>query len=181
MKRYYVKTERGRIGSLDGPAIRTASGLRQWLVDGRLHRSDGPAVETAAGTALWYWRGVLVPRCVIEDPRGKDPLEILRVDNAEVRRAWLESYGLADALGSLVDLGKAKVVDVEPDPEPRRLLRIIAIRDTDEERPQYVEVRCPSTGRMYHLRVPPNVRTCTEAVAWTFRVDADEYKPKVQT
>lgn len=179
MKRYYVRTEGGKLGSLDGPAIRTASGLRQWLVDGRLHRPDGPAVETAAGTRAWYWRGVRVPRHVIEAPRSSSPLDILREPNAEVRRAWLESYGLKDALASLIDDGQARVIHAEPAPEPRRLIRIEKIKDTDGEHPQYVEVTCPSTGRVYHLRVPPTMMTCTEAVAWTFRVTA--YSPAIQT
>jgi hypothetical protein len=179
MKRYYVRTENGKLGSLDGPAVRTSSGLRQWLVDGRLHRSDGPAVETASGTKMWYWRGVRVPSHVIESPRARSPLEILKEPNAEIRRASLEAYGLQEALTEL--LASKKAVIVHEQPGLRRLIRITEIKDTDGEHPTYVEVRCPSTGRMYHLRVPPSVRTCMEAVAWTFRETAQTYNPKVET
>lgn len=179
MKRYYVRTEGGRLGSLDGPAVRTASGLRQWFVDGRLHRNDGPAVETASGTALWYWRGVRVDRQIIMDPRSATPVQILAEKNAERRRAWLESYGLHDALCALIDAGKATVIHT--DPSPRRLIRIGAIKDVEGEHPVYVEVTCPSTQRVYHLRVHPKCRTCQAAVAWTFRAEPKEYQPAVET
>jgi hypothetical protein len=33
----------------------------------------------------------------------------------------------------------------------------------------------------YWLRVPPRVRTCQEAVAWTFGVREAEYRPLVET
>ena len=42
-----------------------------------------------------------------------------------------------------------------------------------------VEVRCPSTGEVYVLRVPPNVRTCNQALAWTFNVPS--YGPLKET
>lgn len=44
-----------------------------------------------------------------------------------------------------------------------------------------VQVHCPSTGRMYLLRVPPTVRTAREAVAWTFDVPAEAYRPFAET
>jgi hypothetical protein len=33
----------------------------------------------------------------------------------------------------------------------------------------------------YFLCVPPTMRTAREAVAWTFGLDADAYKPLVET
>jgi hypothetical protein len=179
MKAYYIRREGGVLGSLDGPAIRTQSGLRQWLVEGRLHRNDGPAVESAGGTRVWYWRGVRVPQHVVEHPRSASPLEILAEPNAEVRRAWLESYGLHEALDSLVGARKATVI--HSDPSPRRLIVISAIKDVDEAHPVYVEVTCPSTKRIYHLRVAPECKTCQEAVAWTFGVAPGSYAPSKET
>lgn len=44
-----------------------------------------------------------------------------------------------------------------------------------------VEVVCPSTGQDYLLRVPPEVRTCRQAVAWTFGLSADSYAPAQET
>jgi len=37
------------------------------------------------------------------------------------------------------------------------------------------------TARTYWLRVPPDMRTARQAVAWTFELDEGEYAPTVQT
>lgn len=194
-KRWFV-VRAGRTSapsSSSGPAIRFDHGLEQYLVDGRLHRVDGPAVYTPGGTRLYYWRGVHVPAAVIERPRSKSALEILKVPNAEVRRCWMESYGLEDFLLDLARVGKAEILDEEPEPAPRRLWRIKAVKDEDEEHPMYVQVRCPSTGRWYFLRVDPTayggLKTCQAAVASTWRKpdgtlrfeDPSQYAPEVET
>ncbi|HEX7380479.1 MAG TPA: hypothetical protein VF278_25420 [Pirellulales bacterium] len=45
-----------------------------------------------------------------------------------------------------------------------------------------VVVRCPSTGQQYVLRVPPNMRTCRQAIAWTAGFDdAEKYQPLLET
>jgi hypothetical protein len=35
--------------------------------------------------------------------------------------------------------------------------------------------------RRYILRVPPDVRTAREGVAWTFGVDSGDYRPLIET
>lgn len=173
MKRYHVRRENGRLSYPDAPAIETPT-LQQYHLDGRLHRPDGPAVLTSNGTRAWYWRGVRVPRYVIEDPRCKPVQEILNEPNAEVRRVWLEAYGLEDALIDLGRLGGAKVINQTTKP-PRRLWEITSCVDIDEQHPRYVEVSCTSTDRKYFLRVPSDVNTAADAVAWTFDVPVKEY------
>jgi hypothetical protein len=37
------------------------------------------------------------------------------------------------------------------------------------------------SARSYWLRVPPDMRTAREAVAWTFALGEGEYAPAVQT
>ena len=37
------------------------------------------------------------------------------------------------------------------------------------------------THRTYWLRVPPHLRTAKDAVAWTFGLTGEEYRPQVQT
>ena len=45
-----------------------------------------------------------------------------------------------------------------------------------------VSVRCPSTGRHYLLRMPPDVTSCAQAVAWTTGFDnPDAYAPLQET
>jgi hypothetical protein len=36
-------------------------------------------------------------------------------------------------------------------------------------------------NRLHLLRVPPTVRSCAEAVAWTFGMEASEYAPVQET
>ena len=44
-----------------------------------------------------------------------------------------------------------------------------------------VRVRCPSTQAQHYLIVPPHMRRCVDAVAWTFGLTAAEYAPAVET
>jgi hypothetical protein len=63
--------------------------------------------------------------------------------------------------------------------EARKLLRVPMKGDEDLV---CVLVICPSTSRQYILRVPPTMRTCRQAIAWTAGFDnADDYHPLVET
>lgn len=170
----------GRLTAAGRPAVRLASGLKQWWLDGKLHRPDGPAVETDSGTRWHYWRGVKVPRQLIESPRSLSPAEILKISNAEIRRCWCEAYGLEDVLIDLARDGHARIIHQETEPS-RRLWEIQGITDVDENHPRYVEVHCSSTGKTFFLRVPPNVKTCHAAVAWTFAMNQKKYVPNSET
>lgn len=44
-----------------------------------------------------------------------------------------------------------------------------------------IELTCPTTGRRYLLRVPPNMETAREAIAWTFDLAPEAYNPIEQT
>jgi hypothetical protein len=37
------------------------------------------------------------------------------------------------------------------------------------------------TRKLYFLTVPPGTKTCKEAIAWTFGVDAKDYHPDVES
>jgi len=42
---------------------------------------------------------------------------------------------------------------------------------------RYVQMQDASTERRYLLRVPPTIQTAAEAVAWTFQVAGEDYRP----
>ena len=45
-----------------------------------------------------------------------------------------------------------------------------------------VQVKCPTTGQTYFLRVPPQIDRCDKAVAWTFGYEkVKDYQPVVET
>lgn len=86
---------RDRLHRTDGPAVESDD-RKEWWVEGRRHNERGPSITTKHGTVWHYWRGTLVPKEVIEDPRSKKPADILKIENVEVRRSWMEAYGLDD-------------------------------------------------------------------------------------
>ncbi|MBI4862893.1 MAG: hypothetical protein HY815_21925 [Candidatus Riflebacteria bacterium] len=91
--------------------------------------------------------------------------------DVEVRRAVLERIGM----DRLMATDGVRVVHQDAG---RLLLRFELQGD---EPLVVVRVACPSTGRLYHLRVPPTIATCQQAVAWTFGLEADQYAPTTES
>lgn len=142
--------------------------------DGRLHAPDGKAIEYADGWGVYAWHGVNVPEQVICAPDSLAPEQILSERNVEVRRVMIERFG-ADRLLSHT---KARCLDMDQD--GRRSLYLLPMRG--DEPLVAVRVECPSTKQVYFLRVPPEVRTCRAAIAWTFGFNTvQEYQPIVET
>lgn len=145
--------------SLDGPIEVAGSGLH-----------DLPA---SLASARVLWRGVLVPPEVVFHPERIAPLDILRQPNAELRRVMMERVG-RDIL--LAKVG-AQILDRDTDAGgARRLIFVARLNHC------YLACCCPSTRREYLLRVPPGMRSCREAAAWTAGFDDPErYRPAVET
>ncbi len=118
------------------------------------------------------WRGVPVDERVAFRPETITAEEVLDEANAERRRVLLERMGYERFLGQ----ARAEVLDRDRDAGgERRLLRVPLPGD---EPLVCVSVLCPSTGRQYLLRVPPNTRSCRKAVAWVAGFDnPDDYRP----
>jgi hypothetical protein len=122
------------------------------------------------------WNGVPISDRIAFDPDSITISEILGERNAVVRRVLLERVGYE----WFVDNAQAMVVDADQDSGgDRRLLRIPL---DGEEDLLFVEVHCPSTKSRYLLRVPPNMTTCRQAVAWTAGFAApNAYRPIQET
>ncbi|QEH38783.1 hypothetical protein OJF2_73910 [Aquisphaera giovannonii] len=152
---------------LAGPIEVAGSGLRD--LPERLSRS----------TRI-LWRGVLVPPEVVFRPETLTPEQILGQPNAELRRVMLERVGLEVVLRR----ARAEVLDRDADAGGERRLVLTWLRDRPgQAQPRcYLHCRCPSTGREYLLRVPPETRTCREAAAWLAGFDdPDGYRPVRET
>lgn len=128
-----------------------------------------------AGIGL-RWRGVPIDERIAFRPHELGIAEILEERNAERRRVMLERYGFEEFMNA----ANAEELDADSDPGgARRLLRVPLEGD---EPLVCVSVGCPSTGRRYFLRVPPTMRSCHQAVAWTAGFDnPDDYAPIVET
>ncbi len=188
-----------RIGRLDLGGCRRLAGLPEGL--GRLAQLDvsdctglkalpeglevGSWMEIAntgitslpasmAGVNL-RWRGVPIDDRIAFRPDSIEVKEVLEEQNAGRRRVLLERIGV-DRFMVEAD---AQLLDEDSDPGGiRRLLRVPLPGDEDLV---CVMVHCPSTGGRYLLRVPPNMKTCRHAVAWTAGFDDPKlYRPLVE-
>jgi len=45
----------------------------------------------------------------------------------------------------------------------------------------FLQVRDPSSGKIYFLKVPPDMHSVQEAKAWTFGLEKEEYNPEIET
>ena len=164
-------------GLLGAATLRRAGVTRTILLErprisqgaGRLHEENRPAVVWPDGTERWYWQGIEVP-LPIAAARDQITAEIVaRIPNQELRRVALERLGwqrfleTANAeLRAQDDYGKLWATQVWLDGERTHLVEVVnATAEPD------------GSHRRYFLRVPPQVRTAREAVAWTFGFDND--------
>ena len=129
----------------------------------RLHCETGQALSYPDGWGIWAWHGVRVSQQVIDAPETIGVQEALSETNAEVRRVMLTRIGTERLAQEL----PPKIIDTDHDGRgmPRKLMQLGNITDR-----RFIAYTCPSTGREYPAQpVPPEVRTCAEAVAWRFR------------
>jgi hypothetical protein len=150
---------------------------------GRPHCADGPAIAWADGLEAFAWHGVTVEPWIIREPERITVATIDAETNAEVRRVLVERFGeerlIREGGAELLDAGPVGRLwwrEIEP---PRRRART-------EEPIVMVEVQNSTpepdgTRKTYYLRVPPNLRTAREAVAWTFGLTGSEYRPERET
>ena len=98
--------------------------------------------------------------------------DILKIGNAEVRRACVELKGYSWFLSKL----DHEIIDRDGDCE------LVRINWHKKEEPIYlVKVRCPSTQVFYTLRVPLTIQTVEEAIAWTFGMSETDYMPEEES
>jgi hypothetical protein len=119
-----------------------------------------------------HWEGVHVTERVAFFPETISGQEVLQEENLEVRRVMLERVGYERLMLEVGGL----ILDRDTDAGGER--KLIRIPLDDDEDIYMVSVNCPSTAHHYVLRVPPFMRTCRQAVAWTAGFDnPDDYQP----
>ena len=122
------------------------------------------------------WRGVAIDTRIAFRPDSLSADEALRQSNTELRRVMIERMGMERFLAE----AKVKVLDSDRDAGgPRKLLRVPL---KDDEDIVCLCVQCPSTGRQYMLRVPPDMTGCHQAAAWMAGFsDPKKYQPVIET
>jgi hypothetical protein len=143
----------------------------------RLHNETGPARTWGDGWAVWYWHGTPVPRSLIED--GWTVEQILREENAEVRRCAIERMGWPEFVEA------ANLQQVGPTiPDPGNADQQLALYDLPQQifdEPVRILI-CTNgtperdgTRRQFGLTVPASCTTPLAAAGWGYGLTAAEY------
>jgi hypothetical protein len=147
--------------------------ITRWVDVGGSGIRELPA--SAQGTQV-RWNGVHVTGQIAFHPETVSARQALLEENAELRRVMLERIGPERFLAE----ARPRELDADTDAGgPRRLLRVEIPND---EPLVALQVRDPSTGRQYLLRVPPDTDTCRQAAAWIAGFDnPNDYQPVLET
>jgi hypothetical protein len=149
-----------------------------WFVDRRLHREEGAAIDWAT-ERYFYWRGIEVPDWIIDRPGDITAAAIGKEANAEIRRCMLERFGfgryLRESGGSLIAQdrhGKLWLTSLDRQGHAQSETVLEVQNGTREP---------DGTYRQYFLSVPADMRSATEAVAWTYGLSPEQYDLAVRT
>ena len=139
----------------------------------RLHGEGNPAIEYVDGFSMYSYHGVTLPEKYGKvHPQQWEAKWLLEEENAELRRVLIEGIGYTRICQELQAIEfhswqgytVLRILDRRADREPIYLLKMI----------------CPSTGHIHALRIPPTIRSATEAIRWVnWGVDPEEFQ--VQT
>jgi hypothetical protein len=129
-----------------------------------LHNEKGVAVEWADGYKNFSIHGIMLSLETGEKFfSGKmTTKEILELENQEQKRVLLETIGWEKALTEIEAVSIEKTVEGE--------LFSADLKDeiNSEDKAHFLKVKDTSTERQYVIRVPPSIKTVSEARAWTF-------------
>lgn len=144
--------------------------------EGRLHSAAGPAFVWLDDVRDYYWHGVRVEGYVAEDPGRITVADIESETNAEVRRVKIERFGqeryLIESGARMLHQDDYGTLFRKELPGDEPLVMVKVVNATPEPDGSFKD---------YFLRVPPNVQTAREAVAWTFGKAPDDYGPVKQS
>jgi hypothetical protein len=136
---------------------------------GQLHSVDSPAIEWRDGYKLYFLNGVPVTEEIVMTHSTRlDPMLVVRERNAEVRREIVRKIGIERVIqklgGNTIDTYKGRYGDLD--------YKLVTLSiDGMNTKPIYLVMKNPSLGTWHAEGVPPNIRTCKEALAWR---DGDE-------
>lgn len=169
----------GQIDELDVSGCPRLARLPEGLRVTRWVDVGGSGVRTlpaaAQGTQV-RWNGVNVTGQIAFHPETLSARQALAEENAELRRVMLERMGPERFIAE----ARPRQLDADRDVGGER--RLLRVNIPDDEPLLVLQVRDPSTGRQYLLRVPPDVSTCRQAAAWIAGFDdPDEYRPVMET
>jgi hypothetical protein len=174
-----IKEIRNEVNNLHAdhePAWRSPTRIT-WYKDGRKHGVDADRF----GSIFYYYENIRIPpkyHQAISNPELLTVEEVLGHPNQEVRYVGMKIVGFDRVMSHK----KTKII--HKDKEKDQVL--FSISGVFDEPIQYVRVwnstaELDGSFKPYYLCVPPEVKTCADAVAWTFRKTAKDYNPSQET
>ena len=157
---------------------------------GRLHCMDGPAITLNSGEEAHLIHGVIITKDFYYKLINKElnVEDILAIRNSEHRAIAMQIYGYQEIIDRLKATREVKILDRQELIHPKfknRFYEVFEIgeRFDTEGVARFVKVVCTSTGKETIIRVPliEQTRSCAGAIAWTFGLDANTYKPIIET
>jgi len=136
----------------------------------RLHHATGPALRFCDGFSVWAWRGVEVPRWLIEQPESITLEAIDRATNVEIRRCMIE---IMTPRRYVAQGGAARFAEDETGILWRKTWLAYdawAAVEVTNATPE-----ADGTYKHFFLQVPANLRSAREAVAWTYGIEPKTY------
>src|SRR5271157_4444956 len=158
------------------PSIKTSTG-EWWYLNDVLHRAIGPAVINTY-SRLYYFRGIRINSQIQE---GKlSVLDILEIENAEVRQVAMEILGYEKFLNIFAQID-AFTPECFLQENPKRyakkeMYRLFAekISSTMVHPVKILAMTDAHKDTEYYIRVSPLEKTCKEALAHSYSFDSYE-------
>ena len=107
---------------------------------------------------LWYIDGVQVDEQIVMHPETQTIEQIEGEENSEVKRVRIERFGWSKYLSEI----RARVLDVRDNDIDATKESLMELRD----KTRVIVCACPSTARVYVMRVPREIVTCEMAQNW---------------
>jgi hypothetical protein len=160
------------------------------LYDARGRQSDYGKVSNRQRAGIWqqgkakhyFMMGVAVSKEVFNaGPDDLDPRDVLKTDNAQLRAALMKKIGPERLINKL----PFTACDIDGD---NQLLKVhinrifasdnestipVGVPSGFDEQLAIVVLKCPSTGQLYYLRVPPRLNKVEHARQWLCGIDIE--------
>jgi len=146
---------------------------------GRLHNTKGMALKYPDGWGIYSYHGTRLvgdKEYIISNPEQITVEKIDNEENIDIRRIMVDMYGiekyLKDSNAEIIskdkfgELYKKEVNNDEP------IVMVKLLNSTPEK---------DGSKKTYFLRVPQDIKTPHEAVAWSFGLSTKEYNPLIES
>ncbi|MGD9684176.1 MAG: DUF6745 domain-containing protein [Candidatus Obscuribacterales bacterium] len=139
----------------------------------RPHCEDGACITFADGFEVYAWHGMAVSRRLVMEPETITIKEIEKEKNVEVRRILISRFGEQ----RFITESGAEIIDEDPRYGTLYLKRLtgdfpivmVKVLNATPER--------DGSFKAYFIRVPPEVSSARQAVAWSFDMSETDYDP----